>query len=121
MIDRKKEMFTRKLKGEPIGQDSFGRDVLEGDILLFAAKVGTDSEMRVIKVIETVPDKGYGAKPGAVKFRIRRAERCRWGKGKGAWTLQDTKSFITRIEDTYLLEDPPQMILDLFEGVDNEK
>lgn len=114
--DRTKDLFTRKLKGDPIGHDCFGRPVLEGDILLFAAKVGTDSEMRVIKVIETIPDNSRWAQPGSVKFRIRRAERD-WNSDR--WSLQSRKSIITRIDETYLLEDPPQMILDLFEGTDN--
>ena len=117
MTDRKKEMFTRKLKGDPIGVDSMGKPVIEGDILLFAATVGQSAELRIIKVIETVADKGRWAQPNAVKFRIRRATHCRHNN---SWTLQDTKSFITRLESTYLLADPPQEILDLFEGVEIE-
>lgn len=112
MTNKAKEIFTRKLKGDPIGHDCFGRPVLEGDILLFAAKVGTDSEMRVIKVVDTLKDESYWAQPGAVKFRIRRAEYCRHSK---TWTLQPTKSIITRLDATFLLEEPPQYIADLFE------
>jgi hypothetical protein len=116
---RDKEIFTRKLKGNPIGHDAFGRPILEGDLLLFAAKQGTDSELRVIKVVETMKDESYWAKDNAVKFRIRRAERVRYGANKGVWELQDTKSIITRLDETFLLDDPPQFILDLFVGIDD--
>ena len=118
-MDKTKELFKRKLKGEPIGQDSFGRDVLEGDILLFAATVSQSAEMRVIKVIETVADKGAWAKPGAVKFRIRRARRG-WGEDVH-WTLQKRASFITKLENTYLLDNPPQELIDIFEEEEEAK
>ena len=114
--DRAKTEFTRKLKGDPIGYDSWGRAVIEGDILLFAATVGRAAEMRVIKVTETLPDKGHWAKEGAVKFRIRRAERS-WHDD--TWTLQERTSIITKLENTYLLDNPPQKLIDLFEEVED--
>ena len=107
MADKKKIVFERKLKGDPIGCDSFGRAVLEGDIMLFAATVGQSAEMRVIKVVETMTDHNE-----QVKFRIRRAERS-WHSDK--WTLQERKSIIQNLHNTYLLEDPPQELIDLFE------
>lgn len=110
---RRKEEFHRKLKGAPIGHDAFGRPILEGDLLLFAAKRGTDSEMRVIKVVETLRDDGYGANKDKVKFRIKRAERGWCSPRK--WELQERTSMIQRIDETFLLEDPPQFIIDLFE------
>ena len=114
MTDKKKVVFERKLKGDPIGYDSFGRAVVEGDIMLFAATVGQSAQMRVIKVVETLPyEKGSAMEAGgAVKFRIRRAERC-WNSD--TWTLQERKSIIQNLHNTYLLEDPPQELIDLFE------
>ena len=113
---RDKTEFTRKLKGEPIGYDSWGRAIIEGDILLFAATVGQAAEMRVIKVTETLADKS-GRNVGSVKFRIKRAERG-WGEN-ATWTLQERTSIITKLENTYLLDNPPQKLIDLFDEETN--
>jgi len=113
--ERKKEEFTRKLKGDPIGYDAFGKPILEGDILLFAASQYRTAELRVIQVVETLVDEGYGANDQKIKFRIKRATRTGWGQKAGNWTLQKTTSIIKRLENVFLLENPPQHILDLFE------
>ena len=116
-MDRTKILFTRKLKGDPVGEDAFGRPVVEGDILLYAATYSQAADLRVIKVVEAVADNGQWAKPGAVKLKIRRVSR-EW-RSKG-WELQETTSYITKLDNTYLLDEPPQFVLDLFEEADNE-
>jgi hypothetical protein len=117
-MDRTKTLFTRKLKGEPVGEDAFGRPVVEGDILVFSTNYSQSADLRLIKIVETVEDTGRWAKPGAVKLKIRRVSR-EWAGGRG-WNMQDTVSYITKLDNTFLLEDPPQFVLDLFEEADNE-
>jgi hypothetical protein len=115
-MDRTKTLFTRKLKGDPVGEDAFGRPVVEGDILVFSTNYGRSADLRLIKIVETVEDNGQWAKPGAVKLKIRRVSR-EWRSN--GWELQETVSYITKLDNTFLLEEPPQFVLDLFEEADN--
>jgi len=118
-VERKKEIFHRKLKGDPVGEDAFGRPVVEGDILVFSTNYGRSADLRIIKIVETVKDDGYGANKLKVKLKIKRISREWCGKDKG-WNLQDRTSFIQKLDNAYLLEDPPQFILDYFEEAEDE-
>ncbi len=111
---RGKEIFHRKLKGDPVGHDAFGRPVMEGDFLVFAAGVDRSAQLRIIRIVETLEDKGYNRNKQGIKLRIERIQRGSFGSF-GEWRVQPKTSTIQKLENTYLLDPVPQFILDIYE------
>lgn len=115
MTDRKKVLFERKLKDDPIAYDVLNRPLVEGDFILYACQNGHRSELRVAKIIEAVPNNSNWADDN-VKVKIRRCEkRGGWREASRVWELQERTSFFQRLDNSYWLEEPPQEILDLFD------
>ena len=113
MTDRKKILFERKLKDDPIAHDVLNRPLVEGDFIIYAAQNGHRSELRVAKIIEAVSnDNAYVG--DNVKVRIQRCQKDNWSGTGRKWKLQDRPSFFQRLDNSYWLEEPPQEILDLF-------
>ena len=115
MNDKKRILFERKLKDEPIAYDVLNKPIVEGDFILYACQNGHRAELRVAKIIESVENKNKYSTERA-KVKIRRCEkRGGWTRASRDWELMAKPSYFTRLDNSYLLENPPQEILDLFD------
>lgn len=116
MTDRKKELFERKLKDDPIAYDVLNRPLVAGDFILYAAQNGHSAQLRVAKILEAMPNNSTWATDD-VKVRIQRCEKGGYYNDKASrtWRLQPRPSIFQRLDNSYWLEEPPQEILDLFE------
>lgn len=121
MTEKSKErlLFERKLRDDPIAYDVLNNPLVEGDIIIYAAQCGHSSELRVAKIIEAKENTNEFQKDRA-KVKIRRCEKSGWRGASRTWKLQERPSYFTRLDNSYLLENPPQEILDLFAGVEEE-
>lgn len=116
MGDRKKVLFERKLKDDPIAYDVLNRPLVEGDFIIYACQNGHRTELRVAKILEAMPNNDAFAS-GDVKVKIQRCEKKRgWMEASREWELKSRPSFFQRLDNSYWLEEPPQEILDLFDG-----
>jgi hypothetical protein len=109
-----KIVFERKLRDDPIAYDVLNNPLIEGDIIIYAAQDGHRAELRVAKIIQAVENKSRWQKE-QVKVKIKRCNKGGWSGASRTWELQERTSFFTRLDNSYLLENPPQEILDLFD------
>ena len=116
MTEKSKEriLFERKLRDDPIAYDVLNNPLIEGDIILYAAQDGHRSELRVAKILAAVVNKNQYQKD-SVKVKIKRCEKGGWRGASRTWKLQERTSYFKRLDNSYLLENPPQEILDLFD------
>ena len=114
---KKRLLFERKLRDDPIAYDVLNNPLIEGDIIIYAASDGHKAQLRVAKILEAVENKNKYVGDN-VKVKIRRCEPG-YRKSTREWELQERPSFFQRLDNSYLLENPPQEILDLFEEVDD--
>jgi len=110
---KKRILFERKLRDDPIAYDVLNNPLVEGDIILYAAQDGHSSELRVGKILSAVENKNTYQKE-LVKVKLRRCEKQGWRGASREWKLQERASYFTRLDNSFLLENPPQEILDLF-------
>lgn len=110
--DRTKTVFKRKLKGDPIAYDMVGKPIVKGDIIAYAASAAR-AEMRIGKIIEVVERKCGWSGETITKVKLYRIER-RWQSGKGDDLKLRGPSFFQRLDNSILLEDPPQKFLDIY-------
>jgi len=115
---KKRILFERKLRDDPIAYDVLNNPLIEGDIILYAAQDGHRSELRVAKILLAVENKNQYQKD-STKVKIKRCEKGGWRGASREWKLQERTSYFTRLDNSYLLENPPQEILDLFNEEDN--
>ena len=111
---KKRILFERKLRDDPIAYDVLNNPLIEGDIIIYAAQDGHSAELRVAKILEAKENTNKFSKERA-KVKIRRCEKMGWKGASREWTLMAKPSFFTRLDNSYLLENPPQEILDLFD------
>lgn len=116
--EKDKFLFEQKLKDGPIAYDVLNKPIAKGDFILYACQNGHRAELRVAKIIESMENKDKFSKERA-KVKIRRCEkRGGWTRASREWELVQRPSYFTRLDNSYLLENPPQEILDLFDESD---
>ena len=113
---KKRILFERKLRDDPIAYDVLNNPLIEGDIIIYAASDGHKAQLRVAKILEAMENKNKYIGDSA-KVKIRRCEPG-YGKSTREWVLQERPSYFQRLDNSYLLENPPQEILDLFDETD---
>ena len=110
-----KIVFERKLRDDPIAYDVLNKPLIEGDIIIYAAQNGHRAELRVAKIVEAVENKNKWSTENT-KVKIKRCEKNNgWREAGREWELMERTSFFQRLDNSYLLENPPQKILDLFD------
>ena len=54
---KKRLLFERKLRDDPIAYDVRNNPLIEGDIIIYAASDGHKAQLRVAKILEAVENK----------------------------------------------------------------
>ncbi len=116
MNDKKdKQVFTETLKGLEIARDVFGTPIVEGEIILYAVMSGHSIDWRVGKILEVIRKKDVWDRD-TLKLKVRRATKG-WGTKSQDWTLQDKHSYLTNVNNAFVLTDPKPEITELFKDI----
>jgi len=117
MGDKKdKQVFTETLQGLKIARDVFGTPIVEGEIILYAVMSGHSIDWRVGKILEVVRKKDQWSRE-TLKLKVRRAEKG-WRSKNFEWTLQEKHSYLTNVNNAFVLTDPKPEIAELFKDVE---
>jgi hypothetical protein len=113
--ERNKKLFIKKLGGTPIGHDIFGRDVFEGDFIVYAPSGGfSGTSMKVGKIVRVETNQlRYGI------TYVLHLETAR--KRSGSWVLGGKGRFENLAGAAMLWTDPIPEVIALFDTDKNGK
>ena len=128
--ERKKTVFERELRGDPVGYDMLGNPLIEGDYVAYASSAGSHRiDMKLGKIISVVEGivrvwrRGNWNPEATTKIKIHRVE-CRTGAdGTTEWTRGHRPSRLSNFTHVIRIHesDLPERVLNIFAEMENEE
>lgn len=123
MSDRKKQVFEKTLRGEPVGYDMLGRPLIEGDVVAYATGSGSRQvDIKLGKILEvTRKYKSEWTDEKVTKIRVQRVEKG-WGRNNDTWVRGARASYLSNFDHVIRMEadELPERVTELFEGAADE-